>query len=135
MVNTQNLKSWQKGETGNKNGRPPVPEYLQGVSKLSRDHVARIVSKFGSMTQVELSAALKNPETPVLELAIATALQRAIRYGDARILNFLLDRSIGRVAHEVEVSAPPKPFIIQSICDNKTLILGAGEPPENLETY
>ena len=50
------------------------------------------------MTQTQLTAALESPSTPMLELSIASILEKGVKNGDAMRLAFLLDRAIGKPA-------------------------------------
>ncbi len=49
------------------------------------------------MPLAELQAAATNPDTPMLEVAIASVLMHSAKTGDYQRLAFLLDRAVGKV--------------------------------------
>lgn len=80
---------WKKGQSGNVSGKPK--------QLLTKDKVKSIMGKFASMTKAELEAIEKNPKSTMMEIMVASIITQAIRTGDYSRLNFILDRSIGRV--------------------------------------
>ena len=46
-------------------------------------------------------------KTPALDLVVIKVLIEAIRKGDEKRLGFLLDRTIGKVKEEIEVTGTP----------------------------
>lgn len=98
----KNLKPWPKGVSGNPSGKWSLPEDLKGIRNLSQLETTKIISKYARMLLVELNERLKDPKTPVLELAIASIFSKSIAQGDFMRLSFLLDRAIGKVPVTVE---------------------------------
>lgn len=49
------------------------------------------------MTRAELQVAATNPDTPMLEVAIASVFAQSAKTGDYQRLAFLLDRAVGKV--------------------------------------
>lgn len=92
-----NLKPWPKGVSGNPGGLSGLPDELRGIKSLSQHEVTKIVSKMARMTSAELQTAAINPDTPMLEVAIASVFAQSAKNGDYARLSFLLDRAIGKV--------------------------------------
>ncbi len=88
---------WRKGQSGNPSGKP------KGL--LTNDQVKATLGKFWSMSKEDLLGILKNEKSTMGELMIASVMARAAKDGDANRLNFLLDRSIGKVSPEEIVAA------------------------------
>jgi len=98
----KNLKPYVKGEPGYVGPRVRIPHELRDIRGLNQLEVNRLISKYARMILVSLQEALTNPNTPVLELAIAKIFEQGIKHGDYTRLNFLLDRAIGKVQTIIE---------------------------------
>jgi hypothetical protein len=80
---------YQKGESGNRSGRPK--------ELLTKDRVSKIISEFSSMNPEEIRAVAENPESTMIELMIASIVMQVVKSGDVGRLNFLFERSpVGR---------------------------------------
>lgn len=60
--------------------------------------------KYMQMPLDGLKKAFKEPTTSARDLAVIQILMKAIKQGDYRCLDFLLDRTIGKVKQNLEVS-------------------------------
>jgi hypothetical protein len=105
---------WKPGESGNKAGKVK--------NLLTQDSVKKLISQFSEMTEVELKEIAENPNTPWKEKALATQMLQAPENLGA--LNFVLERSIGKVKDVKEISVVPKPTIIQKR-DGSQIVLGS----------
>ncbi len=103
-MTARNLKPFVKGQSGNPGGMPRIPDHLRHIASLSQNEVTKIVSKYARMTRVELQAAATAPETPMLEVAVASIFVQSAKNGDYARLSFLLDRAIGKVPVTAETS-------------------------------
>lgn len=83
-------------------GRPRLSEDLKNVKPITPDLVSRIISKFSDMTREEISAFLKDPNTPMMYVAIGSILVKAAKDSDHGRFEFLLRRSIGNVKDDVD---------------------------------
>lgn len=81
---------WKPGVSPNPGGRPK--------SLLTKDKVKGILGKFADMTLQDLENLVKDPQSKMLEIMVASIMVKAAKDGDFSRLNFILDRSIGRVA-------------------------------------
>lgn len=100
-----NNNAWKKGQSGNPNGRPPMPPELKAFKKLSPSLVHATVNKFCNMTLPELEAYLKSGKAIVIERMVGEVMAAAARGGDQTRLNFILDRVIGKVRDEMHHTA------------------------------
>jgi hypothetical protein len=85
---------WKKGQSGNPAGRP------KGI--LTVDQIRTVVSKYAMLTKLDLTAKLKDPSTPMLEMMVIGVMLKAYSGGDANRFDFLLNRSIGKVQDAVQ---------------------------------
>ncbi len=108
-------KQWKPGQSGNPSG--------VRKGKLTRDEVETIMAKFARHSREQLQAVVQNPKTPMLEIMVASVMAKAAKDGDYSRLDFLLNRSIGKVKDMLEVSQP-KPFVVTR-ASGEQLVLGA----------
>lgn len=127
-VNNRDEKGkWVKGAASpNPYGRPSVPQELKNIQKLSPRIVAALISRYTRLTRAELSAVIEDKTTSAIDVTICVILAKAMQDGDYSRFNFLLDRSIGRVKENVEISIP-KPTIIERL-DGSQMQLGHEKP-------
>jgi hypothetical protein len=94
-------RDFKKGQSGNPNGRPPVPHEIRELRKHNRREVEETLSKYLRMTAAELEEVAKSPYTPALDGMVVAVIMMAARNGDQWRFNFLLDRVIGKVPDRV----------------------------------
>lgn len=120
---------WKKGESGNPSGRPKDPPGLKRLKNLSREElveVGNLVIK-GNLDALRLVA--RDKDATALKTMIAAVCVKVIERGDMQSLDILLNRLIGKVKDEVEVSgANGEPLIALTMPAN-----GREAPPEKLE--
>lgn len=95
------------GVSGNPKGRPKTRGDLAQVRLLKESEAKRMIQKQLDMTPQELKAMVEDPETPAMELMIARIIDKALNEGDTARLNFLFDRTIGKVIEKREVEVRP----------------------------
>lgn len=95
---------WEKGVSGNPAGRPKASPELKQFRAMSKEDVARMISKYGIMNREDLDAFLMRRDVPVIDQTIASIYQKALDGGDFARMAFLLDRTIGKVTSEVVVT-------------------------------
>ena len=115
-------KSFVKGESGNVNGRPILPQDLLESRKLNKIEVSRIISKYMNIPICDILHAVESPDSTALESVIAKLITEAHKHGDHNRLNFLFDRMIGKVTDKVELTVP-KPTLIRLI-NGEAIMLG-----------
>lgn len=103
---------FKPGISGNPNGRPRLPEELKAARKLTRVQLEILINRYLSMSAAEMMVVAEDPCTPVLDLMIASIIKRAVVNGDQLRLDFILNRIVGKVIDNVEISYP-KPTVIK----------------------
>lgn len=95
---------WQPGQSPNPLGRPRLPADLRAIKKLTPSYIRMVIAKLTRMDPGELMSYLELPLAQGgpnnLEIMVASIIRRAGIDGDQSKLNFLLDRSIGKVVEE-----------------------------------
>ena len=110
---SENLKPWKPGESGNGKGRPPVPEDVKRIRKLTNDEIKEVGSLLLSGKQSELEALLKSDDTPMLKKWIASVAIAGVNAGDEKKLDAILNRIVGKVKEEIDVNVIPRPVILE----------------------
>jgi hypothetical protein len=105
-------RDFKPGQSGNPGGRPKIPEELRKFKTLSADEVKKIFAKYARMTEPEVSAYMAADDTPIFEKVVGQGLLKAVKDGDYGRLNFILDRTIGKVVEKTEIDLP-EPVIIR----------------------
>jgi hypothetical protein len=123
-------RDFQPGQSGNPNGRPPLPDEVKKARKISSAEFIRVATVMMNLTKDEIIAKVKNPETPALELIVASILAKGIELGDDKRLNMLLDRTIGKVTDKVEHKFP-KRTVIERYNGQGEVVLGAEPASED----
>lgn len=82
-----------------------TPEQKE-VTLLSREMVTRFISQYVGFSRADLTRRLKAPDTPMLECIIIQIILKSEKNADQWRLEFLLNRTVGKVKDELEVTNP-----------------------------
>ena len=98
--------SFVKGHKGGP-GRPKLPEWVKKINaKYTPTFLKGMINKFGEMTYDELKEIAQDKSTPAVEAALIAQWLQAGQ-GELASLNFLLERSYGKVVvQEIEQADP-----------------------------
>jgi hypothetical protein len=80
------------------------------------------------MTAAELVAVMADPALTAVERLIVSILLKGTDEGDQSRAEWFLNRLLGKVKDQLEVSQP-KPFVVQK-ASGEQLVLGAAPPKE-----
>jgi hypothetical protein len=99
MANEKNLKPFQKGNPGGP-GRPRNPPELMDLSLMTQGEFKLLMHRLINLRPEELSSF----KGTILEMAVASIIQRAIKDGDPVRLQYFTDRLFGKVSDKLEIS-------------------------------
>ena len=113
-------------QVGNKfgKGRPLIPDDLKEVKKITQDEAERLITRMMSLTASDLVALIKDPQTPAMHGIIGNIILKGLQGGDTQRMEFLFNRTIGRVLDKVQVSTL-SPFVLKK--PDGTVVIGAKE--------
>jgi hypothetical protein len=94
-----------KGNPGGP-GAPRITKELREARKLTKSEAEKILNELIYLSVGELKDKIKDDKASVLKTFIASILAQGIREGDQKRLDFVFDRTIGRVKENVELSGP-----------------------------
>jgi hypothetical protein len=103
MAKEDNLKpAWEKGESGNPNGRPRkwISELKEKGYKPSEVNDCILVML--SMTLDELAEVYKNPKATIMEKTVANALKKSLEKGSLYSIDTLLNRAVGKPKESID---------------------------------
>lgn len=76
---------------------------IMDARKLRAVQFEEIVYKYFDFTLVDLNARMNDVNTPAVELVVIRLLVKSIQLGDPSRINFLLDRTIGKVKEKLQI--------------------------------
>lgn len=115
-------KKFEKGVVHNPLGAGAHDKELKAIRKLTKPELAEIATLIISGNMDEINKVRISPDETPLRKWICSVVSKGIQNGDMGTLNALLDRVVGKVKDEVEVSHP-KPFIVE-FDDGKQIVMG-----------
>jgi hypothetical protein len=89
------------------------------------DQIASLIGNLATLPRVELEKLLADPKTSALEVFVLSIISKGIKEGDQARLEFLLQRTVGKVKEKIEVTAKPTMTINRP--SGETLVLSQGE--------
>lgn len=111
----KNLKPFKKGQSGNPSGKPKVPTEIREAQKVTSQEFVRVASEFLLMDRRQIKERLENPTASMLEMLIGGIIAKAATTSDYQRANFILDRTIGRVAVDINASVDVKSLHVQLV--------------------
>lgn len=121
-------RNFEKGKSGNPNGRPRLSPEAKAIKKLTSDEYITLVGQFLNTDKKKLEDYLKLQTTTVLEHMVGQIILNAIKTGGHVGLEALLQRVIGKVPDTVELTGWPELRIKKR--DGSEVIMGMSKKGE-----
>jgi len=93
----------KKGQVLNEFGPLPIGDDLKYARKITRVEFERVANKYLFMRWEEIEPLAKSKNIPMLDFMIISLMNHAVKDGDPKRLDFLLDRLIGQVVRKIHV--------------------------------
>ena len=97
-------KNIQPGQVLNPNGRPKLPEHVLTLKRDASLQAQLDIIKAFQMTQSEMFKIEQDSSVPAGFKALVSCLNNCIQIGSSKDLNMFLDRIIGKVKEQVEIT-------------------------------
>jgi hypothetical protein len=111
-------RDFKRGNPGG--GRPLLPTEIKEARKLNKYDVEMSLTNHLRMNREQIATVIKNPESNMLDILVASIIAKAVQTGDQQRLDFILNRTIGKVVDTIEVA------------DNRVSIALAYNPKERI---
>jgi hypothetical protein len=95
---------------------------LKTPKEFDQVHVRKMIMSMLRMTKEDLANALRAPATSCLELSIGAMIVSSIRDADLHKLDFLLNRSIGKVKESLSIELPPSISYVVDVNNDGNLV-------------
>jgi hypothetical protein len=95
-------RDFKPGKPGG--GRPALPPEIKEARKLNQFEVEMSLSNHLRMNRAEISRVIKDPDSRMLDILVASIIAKAVQTGDAARLDFILNRTIGKVKEQIEIT-------------------------------
>lgn len=105
-----NNKPFEKGQSGNPNGRPRKYVTLLVDQGYKRSEINDTIQNMMAMTVDELKGVWDNPKATILEKTIASAMRKSIEKGTLYSLETLLSRVYGLPKQELAATVESRPI-------------------------
>lgn len=100
------LPTWEKGQSGNPNGRPKkVHSQLLKTKQYSLSEINDVIQTLVSMTTEQLNAVSSHKDATILEKTVAQALKKSLSKGDLVAIETLLNRVYGKPKEKVDITS------------------------------
>lgn len=116
-------RDFKKGQSGNPNGRPPVPEDVREARKLGKSEFTRIMNKCLFMSLADFDIEMRRDDLTMFERSCMSMIQHAAA-GCERRFEMILTRFLGRPRDKMELTLP-QPFIIKNMDGTVAVEAGA----------
>ncbi len=105
-----NLKPFEKGQSGNPNGRPR--KYVSQLKEIGykKSEINDAIQAMMAMTMEELKEVWENKNATILEKTVANAMRKSLEKGTLYSLETLLSRVYGQPKQEIDSTFQERPI-------------------------
>lgn len=95
------MPRWEKGKSGNPKGREPIPKDIKDLKQLNEAEFKGLFNKYMNTPVKALKTHYQAMELPGKDMLIISVIYMAVKFGDHKRFDFILNRLIGKVKDEV----------------------------------
>jgi hypothetical protein len=114
------IQHWEKGESGNPNGRPRKYVSLLKEHGYKLSEINDTIQNMMAMDLEELKGVFENPKATILEKTVANAMKRSLEKGSLYSIETLLTRVYGKPKEQMDINTDNKIEIV--FVDGKTIL-------------
>jgi hypothetical protein len=114
------IQQWEKGESGNPNGRPRKYVSLLKEHGYKLSEINDTIQNMMAMDLEELKGVFENPKATILEKTVANAMKKSLEKGSLYSIETLLTRVYGKPKEQMDINTDNKIEIV--FVDGKTIL-------------
>jgi hypothetical protein len=114
------IQQWEKGESGNPNGRPRKYVSLLKEHGYKLSEINDTIQNMMAMDLEELKGVFENPKATILEKTVANAMKKSLEKGSLYSIETLLTRVYGKPREQMDINTDNKIEIV--FVDGKTIL-------------
>jgi hypothetical protein len=114
------IQQWEKGESGNPNGRPRKYVSLLKEHGYKLSEINDTIQNMMAMDLEELKGVFENTKATILEKTVANAMKRSLEKGSLYSIETLLTRVYGKPREQMDINTDNKIEIV--FVDGKTIL-------------
>ena len=114
------IQQWEKGESGNPNGRPRKYVSLLKEQGYKLSEINDTIQNMMAMDLEELKGVFENPKATILEKTVANAMKKSLEKGSLYSIETLLTRVYGKPKEQMDINTDNKIEIV--FVDGKTIL-------------
>jgi len=114
------IQVWEKGESGNPNGRPRKYVSLLKEQGYKLSEINDTIQTMMAMDLEELKGVFENPKATILEKTVANAMKKSLEKGSLYSIETLLTRVYGKPKEQMDINTDNKIEIV--FVDGKTIL-------------
>lgn len=95
---------FKKGQSGNPRGRPILSPEQKALRELTLETYREVIRTALTGNIQALKDLAENPDTPAIQVGVATAIMRAIKDGDPSVLERFAARIVGKIPDDIRIT-------------------------------
>lgn len=104
---TKHLEStkWKKGQSGNPLGAAKHDPAKRALKQLTLQTYREVIELVLTGNVAALKAMVEHPDTPAIQVGVATSFMKAIKSGDYGIIERIAERIVGEIPKVVKIDS------------------------------
>lgn len=111
-IKNEHLNQFQKGESGNPNGRPRKYVSLLKEQGYKLSEINDTIQTMMAMDLEELKGVFENPKATILEKTVANAMKKSLEKGSLYSIETLLTRVYGKPKEQMDINSENKVEVV-----------------------
>ncbi len=96
---------FKKGQSGNPLGGKLHNPAVKALKKLTIDSYREVIELVLTNNVEAIKRMIQNPDTPAIQVGVATSFMKAIKDGDYGIIERIAERIVGKIPEELNVTS------------------------------
>lgn len=103
--NTSGLRPYKKGQSGNPLGGKLHDPAKRALKQLTLQTYREVIELVLTGNVAALKAMVEHPDTPAIQVGVATSFMKAIKSGDYGIIERIAERIVGEIPKVVKIDS------------------------------